>query len=89
MVVRALLQAVALSVILSPFLFLPAGSLNWPMGWALLVAYIARIFGMALLNIWREPELARERNSKNKGLVIRMWVCFFIFRLYTVFPFLS
>ncbi len=61
LVLRAFLQAVILPLILSPFLFLPAGTLNWPMGWALLGAYVVGIFGTTLLNIWREPELARER----------------------------
>lgn len=65
LVLRALLQAVALPLILSSFLFLPAGSLNWPMGWALLTAYVAGIFGTTLLVLKREPELAQERLSSH------------------------
>ncbi len=58
---RAILQSAILPLILSPFLFLPAGTLNWLMGWVLLGAYVVGILGTTLLNIWREPELARER----------------------------
>jgi len=61
LVLRALLQAVALPFVLGVFLFLPAGRLDWAMAWALLGAYVAGTFVTALLLALSEPDLARER----------------------------
>ncbi len=57
-VLHALLQAVVLPLILTPFLY--EGALDWPMGWALLTTFIFGIIGTRLLNILQAPELARE-----------------------------
>ncbi len=58
---RALAQALLLPFILSPFLFLPAGRLDWPMGWALMGAFVVGLFATTMLVVQRDPGLAQER----------------------------
>jgi protein-S-isoprenylcysteine O-methyltransferase Ste14 len=58
---RSLLQAAAYPFLFGLVLFLPAGTLAWPLAWTLLAVYIG---GMLLTNLWliaRHPGLARER----------------------------
>ena len=47
-------------------LFIPAGTLNWPMGWALIGVYLTWTTATALLIIPRCPELLIERMSRRK-----------------------
>jgi protein-S-isoprenylcysteine O-methyltransferase Ste14 len=58
---RATLQAAVQPVVLALLLFLPAGTLRWPMGWALIVIYVG---GTYATNLWLtlcHPGLAKER----------------------------
>ncbi len=58
---RAVIQAVLQSLLLALLLFLPAGTLQWPMSWALIIVFVG---GMLATNLWltlRHPGLARER----------------------------
>jgi len=50
-----------------PFLFWPAGTWNWPMGWALIVVTAMWIIGTAIVTIPRYPELLAERVGPRKG----------------------
>jgi protein-S-isoprenylcysteine O-methyltransferase Ste14 len=71
LVVRAFLQAVSLLILLPPLLFLPAGRLDWPMGWALVGVYIG---GLLCTNIWLalfRTELAEERVKKQAD--VKRW----------------
>jgi protein-S-isoprenylcysteine O-methyltransferase Ste14 len=61
LVLRALLQPIVLLPILSTLLFVPAGRLDWGMGWAVLGAYLAGLGLTNLLVSLRDPGLARER----------------------------
>ena len=47
-------------------LFIPAGTLNWPMGWALIGVYLTWTAATALLIIPRCPDLLIERMSRRK-----------------------
>jgi protein-S-isoprenylcysteine O-methyltransferase Ste14 len=47
-------------------LFVPAGTLNWPMGWALIGVYLTWTVATALLMIPRCPELLIERMARRK-----------------------
>jgi protein-S-isoprenylcysteine O-methyltransferase Ste14 len=47
-------------------LFLPARTLNWPMGWALVGIYLTWATATALLLIPRSPELLIERMARRK-----------------------
>jgi protein-S-isoprenylcysteine O-methyltransferase Ste14 len=58
---RAVLQACLLPFLFGITVFLPAGTLEWPMAWVLMAAYVG---GMLWINLWlvaRHPALARER----------------------------
>jgi protein-S-isoprenylcysteine O-methyltransferase Ste14 len=61
LVLRALLQPIALLPILGALLFGPAGRLDWMMGWAVLIGYLAGLALTNLLVIHHDPGLARER----------------------------
>jgi protein-S-isoprenylcysteine O-methyltransferase Ste14 len=61
LVLRALLQLTILLPILSALLFIPAGRLDWVMGWVVLGAYLVGLGLTNLLVSLRNPELARER----------------------------
>jgi protein-S-isoprenylcysteine O-methyltransferase Ste14 len=61
LILRGIAQAAALLVFFSPFVFLPAGCVDWPMAWALLITYIG---GLTATNLWlalRHTGLAKER----------------------------
>jgi protein-S-isoprenylcysteine O-methyltransferase Ste14 len=61
---KALLQTAAFGVLLVAALFLSAGSLAWPMGWAVVVFYVAfSAAGFLLL----PPDLIEERSSLARG----------------------
>ena len=47
-------------------LFVPAGRLDWPWGWALVAVYAAWIASTALLLVRRNPELLAERVARNR-----------------------
>ena len=49
-------------------LFIPAGRLDWVMGWALVGIYAAWIAAQAIILIPRCPELLAERAERRKGL---------------------
>lgn len=48
-------------------LFIPAGTLNWAMGWALVGLYAVWVAAMALILIPNSPELLIERATRKKG----------------------
>jgi protein-S-isoprenylcysteine O-methyltransferase Ste14 len=54
------------SVFVGLTLFIPAGTLNWPMGWALIGVYLTWTAATALLIIPRCPELLIERTARRK-----------------------
>jgi protein-S-isoprenylcysteine O-methyltransferase Ste14 len=61
---KALLQTVAFGVLVATALFLSAGTLVWPMGWAVVVFYAAfSVAGFLLL----PPELIEERSRLGRG----------------------
>jgi protein-S-isoprenylcysteine O-methyltransferase Ste14 len=59
-------EVVAGSVVVALSLFIPAGTLNWPMGWALVGVYLAWTAATALLLIPRSPDLLIERMARRK-----------------------
>ncbi len=63
LVLRALAQAALLPLVVAPFLFLPAGTLAWEMGWIVLTAFVLGTLSMSLLPALWEPDLAQERLS--------------------------
>ncbi len=66
-VVRWLIrEVIAGSVIVALSLFIPAGTANWPMGWALVGVYLAWTTATALLLIPRSPDLLIERMARRK-----------------------
>lgn len=58
---RAILQAAVQPFLLALLLFLPAGTLQWPMGWVLIIVFVGGMLATNLWLIWRHPALARER----------------------------
>jgi protein-S-isoprenylcysteine O-methyltransferase Ste14 len=52
-------------------LFIPAGRLDWAMGWALVGIYAAWVTASAVILIPRSPELLAERAARRKG--VRGW----------------
>lgn len=66
-VVRWLLRETLGTVILGVALFLSAGTLGWPAGWALVALTAAWIAATALTVIPRNPELLAERVGPRKG----------------------
>lgn len=62
LVLRALSQPVILLPILGALLFIPAGQLDWMMGWAVLSAYLVGLGATNLLVSLRHPDLAWERS---------------------------
>jgi protein-S-isoprenylcysteine O-methyltransferase Ste14 len=61
LILRAVLQAVTQLILFGIVIFVPAGTLHWPTGWAMLILFIG---GTLLFNLWlaaRHPGLARER----------------------------
>lgn len=66
-VVRWLIrEVIAGSVIVGLSLFLPARTLKWPMGWALVGVYLTWTAATAILLIPRSPDLLIERMARRK-----------------------
>jgi protein-S-isoprenylcysteine O-methyltransferase Ste14 len=66
-VVRWLIREIIVgSVVVGLSLFIPAGTTNWPMGWALVGVYLAWTTATALLLIPRSPDLLIERMARRK-----------------------
>jgi protein-S-isoprenylcysteine O-methyltransferase Ste14 len=67
MIVRALLHPVVLLPLLGALLFIPAGGIDWPMGWAVLGVYLTGLCLFNLLVILYDPGLAQERVNPPAG----------------------
>jgi protein-S-isoprenylcysteine O-methyltransferase Ste14 len=65
-VVRWLIREVIGVVFVALTLFIPAGRLDWPMGWALVAIYAAWVTAQAVLIIPRCPELLAERAKRRQ-----------------------
>ena len=65
--VRAAIREAIGVVFVAVTLFLPAGTLNWAMGWALVGIYAVWVAAMALVLIPKSPELLIERATRKKG----------------------
>jgi protein-S-isoprenylcysteine O-methyltransferase Ste14 len=63
LVLKVLIQAVVLLPVLSALLFIPAGHLDWIMGWVSVGVYLASLLISSLLLIMRDPSLAGERRE--------------------------
>ncbi len=66
-VVRYLVREAMGLLMLAATLFLPAGRLDWVMGWALVGIMLAWSTATALVVITRNPELLAERTGPRKG----------------------
>ena len=66
-VVRWLIKEVFGVLFVAMTLFIPAGRLDWVMGWALVGIYAAWVTANALILIPRCPELLAERATRRKG----------------------
>jgi protein-S-isoprenylcysteine O-methyltransferase Ste14 len=64
-------EIIAGSVVVGLSLFIPAGTANWPMGWALVGVYLVWTTATALLLIPRSPDLLIERMARRKDA--KMW----------------
>jgi protein-S-isoprenylcysteine O-methyltransferase Ste14 len=62
-----LIKNVAFLFIMAFFLFVPAGTLDWPWGIVLLAVYAASIGLSAIILIPRDPELLAERSGVQAG----------------------
>jgi uncharacterized integral membrane protein len=59
---RTLLSLVITIVAMGAMLFLPAGTLDWPLGWWFIVAFVVCVV-IAMAVIWRfNPELFEARS---------------------------
>ncbi|MGD2165971.1 MAG: isoprenylcysteine carboxylmethyltransferase family protein [Anaerolineae bacterium] len=65
--VGAVLREVMGVVIVAVTLFVPAGRLNWTMGWALVGLYALWVAATALVLIPSNPQLYLERAARGKG----------------------
>ncbi|HUS69996.1 MAG TPA: isoprenylcysteine carboxylmethyltransferase family protein [Anaerolineae bacterium] len=66
-VVRYLLREAMGLVMLAVVLFVPAGHLDWPMGWALVGIVFLWVSATGVILILRSPELIAERVGPRKG----------------------
>ena len=67
-VVRWLRREVIGVLFVAATLFIPAGRLDWAMGWALVGLYAVWVSANALILIPRSPELLAERAQRKKGI---------------------
>jgi protein-S-isoprenylcysteine O-methyltransferase Ste14 len=67
-VVRWLTREVIGVLFVAATLFIPAGRLDWAMGWALVGIYAVWVSANALILIPRSPELLAERAQRKKGI---------------------
>ena len=65
--VRAAIREAMGVVFVAVTLFVPAGTLNWAMGWALVGIYAIWVAATALILIPNNPELLIERATRKKG----------------------
>jgi protein-S-isoprenylcysteine O-methyltransferase Ste14 len=68
---RWLLSVTLVGVILAAGLFLAAGQLRWPMGWAYVFIFVATQVLVALLVIRNNPQLAAERAQTQTSAIAR------------------
>jgi len=61
---RFVVRVLLLSVVFGALLFVPAGRLDWYEGWAFAAFYIAAVLAIYAWMMHRDPELARERQSR-------------------------
>jgi len=61
---RLIVRVLLLAVVFCALLFVPAGRLDWYEGWAFVVFYIAAVMAIYAWMMRRDPELARERQSR-------------------------
>jgi protein-S-isoprenylcysteine O-methyltransferase Ste14 len=66
-VIRWLIREVLGVLFVAVTLFIPAGRLDWVMGWALVGIYAAWVTANAVILIPRCPELLAERATRRKG----------------------
>ena len=57
-----LLRLIAAMVMLGALLFIPAGTLRWPMAWALIAVHLVYLFVLMLILLRVNPSLIRERS---------------------------
>ena len=67
MVIRFLIREIMGVVILGVILFWSAGTMNWPMGWALVAVTFAWATATLLVSVKRHPDLLAERTGPRKG----------------------
>lgn len=67
-VVRWLRREVIGVLFVAAILFIPAGRLDWAMGWALVGIYAVWVSANALILIPKSPELLAERAQRKKGI---------------------
>jgi protein-S-isoprenylcysteine O-methyltransferase Ste14 len=65
--VRAVVREAIGVVFVAVTLFIPAGTLNWAMGWALVGLYAIWVGATALILIPNNPDLLIERATRKKG----------------------
>jgi protein-S-isoprenylcysteine O-methyltransferase Ste14 len=65
--VRAVVREAIGVVFVAVTLFIPAGTLNWAMGWALVGLYTVWVAATALILIPNNPELLIERATRQRG----------------------
>jgi protein-S-isoprenylcysteine O-methyltransferase Ste14 len=65
--VRAVVREAIGVVFVAVTLFIPAGTLNWAMGWALVGLYAVWVAAMALILMPNNPDLLIERATRKKG----------------------
>ncbi len=85
---RIALSLIAVLGVLAALLFIPAGRLDWPEAWALLVAYGAFLAAYAWWGLRRDPEQLRERGQARKAENVKPWDKA-IMAAYTVFLLLT
>jgi protein-S-isoprenylcysteine O-methyltransferase Ste14 len=70
-VMRWLIREVVGVLFVAATLFIPAGRLDWAMGWALVGIYAIWVSATALIMIPKCPDLLAERASRRKG--VKIW----------------
>lgn len=70
-VIRWLIREILGVLFVAATLFIPAGRLDWVMGWALVGIYALWVTANALILIPRCPELLAERAARRKG--VKTW----------------
>jgi len=79
-------RSVGMMVLVGAMLFVAAGTVAWPMGWAYLGVFVAGMALLAFVVVPRSPEMIAERMSAAKQREAKGWDRWFVVAIAVVLP---